>query len=226
MLVNPKKTDIKYPDCSVEDLALSFYDRINVVKDSAIAEINKLTGGDDLEISRIQMAMEWKIAKGVNDQDPDFSQHANSVDLNVLNGQEPTIIEIFLSASLHSSYFGEEYFEAGNLLEAFNSLASANETLGLAQGYMLATDMKDTEALIKKMTLSDKAGQARHAETRSIKKDCINYYASVWEDKINKLDKKYQAKEKDKAAIETTAQQPISLRKAREYIDEYLKEKK
>lgn len=222
MLVNRRKIDIKYPDYSVNELSLAFYDRINATKDAAIDEINKLTGNDDLEIFRIQMAIEWYMAK--NAQDVDFSEFA-PFDLSVLKDKEPTTIEIFLSASLHSSYFGEDHFESGNLLEAFDCLAQASETLGLAQGYRLAEDFKNEETLIKKIIISDKASQARHAENRSIKNACIDYYASTYESKINSLDKKYQAGAKDKAATDLTTQQPIVYRTARKYIDEYLKEK-
>ena len=173
MLVNRRKIDIKYPDCSASDLSLAFYDRINFTKDSAIEEINKLTENDDLEIARIQMAIEWYIAK--NAQDENFSEFA-PFDLSVLKDKEPTIKEIFLSASLHSSYFGEEHFESGNLLKAFNCLAQASEMLGFVQGYKLAENVKDEETLIKKMVLSNKASQARHAENRAMKDQVIQYY--------------------------------------------------
>lgn len=176
MLVNRRKIDIKYPDCSTKNLSLAFYDRINITKNEAIAEINELTGGDDLEISRIQMAIEWHLAN--NSQDEDFAEFA-PFDLSVLEDKEPTFIELMLSSSLHSSYFGEDHFEAGNLLEAFDCLARASETLGLAKGYKLAEDFKDRETQIKKMILSDKAINARHNQPGG-SRDKQNQIRAIW----------------------------------------------
>jgi hypothetical protein len=101
--------------------------------------------------------------------------------------------------------------------KSLDCLLSAHETFGYANGMAYRNFFVTISAAQKAMK--------RHAENRSIKAACIAYYASTHEARINSLDKRLQAKAKDAAAIEMTKQQPISNRKAREYINEYLKKK-
>jgi hypothetical protein len=102
--------------------------------------------------------------------------------------------------------------------KSLDCLLSAHEIFGYADGMAYRNFFVTISASQKAMK--------RNAENRSIKAACIAYYASTHEARINSLDKRLQAKAKDAAAIEMTKQQPISTRKAREYISEYLKEKK
>lgn len=125
-------------------------------------------------------------------------------------------VELTEQQRIYKKSMGQELIE--NEEKSLDCLLSAHEHLGYAQGM-------STRNLFVKISASNKAIK-RNAENRSIKNGCIDYYKLTHEARINSLDKKYQAGEKDKAAMELTNQQPISFRKAREYISNYLKEKK